>query len=78
MVAHMRLVEYLLREKLKGRNGYEFAEKVGISTGHLHQIKFGKSAPRIDVAVRIVEVSGGVVTLDDLLADAPKSQQEAA
>jgi hypothetical protein len=28
--------------------------------------------------VRIVEVSGGVVTLDDLLADAPKSQQEAA
>jgi len=43
------------------------AEKLGTSYGYLKHIKSFRRRPSVDLAKRIVDVTNGLITLDDLL-----------
>lgn len=58
-----------LNEYLKGRKAGAFAAQVGISQGHLSDIRNGRREPSFAVARAIRDASGGFVGLDDWYGD---------
>lgn len=47
-----------------------FAEKVGTTTGHIHQIYNGYSKCNESVAIRMDKISNGLISCDELCPDA--------
>ena len=60
----MNLREYLKRSKIKH---YVFAEKIGISKGHVWQILSGKRGASKKLATRIEEATEGAVTAYEVI-----------
>jgi transcriptional regulator with XRE-family HTH domain len=60
----MKLAEYLFRMKMTKK---DFAEKLGISRGHLQHILSGTKNPSIKLAKKIEEETGGKVSKTELL-----------
>ena len=56
----------IIRRK-KGYTQQEFAEKIGLSTNYLSDIERGKSSPRLDKLVSIINTLE--CTADDIFAD---------
>ncbi|MEC7839051.1 MAG: helix-turn-helix transcriptional regulator [Chlamydiota bacterium] len=60
----MKLDEYLFRKKL---SRIAFAEKIGISRGHLQHILNGSRRPSIPLAKKIEEATDGKVSKEEVL-----------
>lgn len=60
----MKLPEYLFRMKTTKK---DFAEKLGISRGHLQHILSGTKNPSVKLAKQIEEATEGKVTKEELL-----------
>ena len=60
----MKLDEYLFKSKTTKK---DFAEKLGISRGHLQHILSRIKNPSVKLAKKIEEVMGGKVTKEELL-----------
>lgn len=57
-----------LRESM-GLNQYEFAKALGVSQAAVSQMELGKIKPRVQVALRLVELAkqqGQFITLEDV------------
>lgn len=59
--------------KMKGLRMYQFAEAIGIPSPHLSEILHGRRGIPLKLAIRILEVCEGDVTLQDL-ADIPSNR----
>lgn len=57
----MNLNEYMKEKKLRDE---DVATQVGVTREHLNKLKNGKSAPSLLVALKIREISGGVVEVE--------------
>lgn len=62
---HMKTDEYLFRSK---RTMKSFAEAVRCTACSLYKIKIGHQTPGLLLAMKIVEESGGEITMADLLS----------
>ncbi|MEK7339172.1 MAG: helix-turn-helix transcriptional regulator [Candidatus Rhabdochlamydia sp.] len=60
----MKLAEYLFRMKMTKK---DFAEKLGISRGHLQHILSGTKNPSVKLAKKIEEETRGKVSKAELL-----------
>ncbi len=60
----MNLDEYLWRNKITKQ---DFANQIGISRGHIHQLINGTRSPSAKLAKKIEEATGGEVTKEELL-----------
>lgn len=64
----MRLGEYLKMEKIKP---YKWARQHGFGQGTVYAWLNGRSRPRLEVALRIKQLTGGEVRPDDWNGEAP-------
>lgn len=69
----MKIVDYLTRERVSRKT---FAGRLGVHHSLVYRWIDGNSAPSLELAARIVEVTGGEVTIEDLLA--PSRDKDAA
>jgi transcriptional regulator with XRE-family HTH domain len=69
----MRLSEYLFRMKMTKK---DFAEKLGISRGHLQHILSGIKNPSVKLAKKIEDETGGKVTKEELLFPEEYSEKD--
>ena len=60
----MEFDEYIWKKKIKVK---DIARETGISMTTLSLIRFLKTTPRLDTAMKIFEYTNGVVTLKELL-----------
>ena len=60
----LKLDEYLFKTKMTKK---DFAEKLGISRGHLQHILSGTKNPSVKLAKQIEEATGGKVSKEELL-----------
>lgn len=60
----MKLKEYIDSDRVK--NAAEFAQLVGVSSPALSLYISGDRTPRPAIAKRIIEVTGGLVSYEDL------------
>jgi len=65
----MHLKDYLKREKL---TYIEFAKHLDCTSTTVFRIIAGTQYPKMDLAMRIVELTDGEVSLDDIYSDRPK------
>ena len=61
------VLEIFLQER--GRTLSWFAQKLGCSVSHLHDIKTGRGKPSLPLAAKIEDATGGQVTMRDLLRE---------
>ena len=62
----MDLDEFLWREKETGRN---FSIRVGCTEQTVLKVKNRKGSPKLALALKIVEATGGKVTIQELLCE---------
>jgi DNA-binding transcriptional regulator YdaS (Cro superfamily) len=72
----MELSDYL--RSLKDQQRQALAIAAGTKVGYLYQLAGGHRRPSNDLALRIEEASGGVVTREELLPEFFKRRPEAA
>lgn len=69
-----------LRESM-GFNQYEFAKALGVSQAAVSQMELGKIKPRVQVALRLVELAkqqGQFITLEDVYLVAESNEESLA
>lgn len=68
----MKLRQYMTD---RGVSDADMAQLVGLSAFGIRKLKYGERNPSIDVALRIQDVTGGLVTIADLQKDAPRPSE---
>ena len=62
----MRLKDYLYMKEMKMST---FAKMMNVSTHHIRMVVHKKYKPSIKLAIKIVDATEGLVSLDELLTD---------
>lgn len=72
---HMTLYEYYVVHKTEGLR--ELAERAGTKLSYIRQLIYEtRKRPSVDMAAKIIEASGGQVTLDGLCNPSPLTTAE--
>jgi len=69
----LKLKQYLEKS---GVTAAHIARRVGVSRSYLGRLLRGLHTPRLDVAQKIVEATGGAVTFSDLLPSVGETGQQ--